>query len=288
MSKVGKEELSLNKIMKLEDIDPEDVKLIRHSLSDEKFSQCFSKGYEYVKEYTGIQLRKFATNAKYWMIFIGDAGTTARYFCTYKVIGKKPLDKADMSEGFPVSEMYDNNECSTFILEETEIMDEYRERLIIEWGRGTIQWAQNAVNDKKVVAISSPQFPGYEKIILSFGRLSEIVNAPNRFSSYHEALKNVKAVYLITDTSTGKLYVGSATGKDGLFGRWSDYVKTKHGGNEGLKVHIENNDKIYENFQYSILQIFSMHTPKEDVIDAETLFKKKLLTLHNEYGLNQN
>ena len=193
-----------------------------------------------------------------------------------------------MSEGFPVSEMYDNNECSTFILEETEIMDEYCERLIVEWGKVTIHWAQNAVNDKKVVAISSPQFPGYEKIILSFGRLSEIVNAPNRFSSYHEALKNVKAVYLITDTSTGKLYVGSATGKDGLFGRWSDYVKTKHGGNEGLKVHIENNDKIYENFQYSILQIFSMHTPKEVVIDAETLFKKKLLTLHNEYGLNQN
>ena len=42
MSKVGKEELSLNKIMKLEDINPEDVKLIRHSLSDEKFSKCFS------------------------------------------------------------------------------------------------------------------------------------------------------------------------------------------------------------------------------------------------------
>lgn len=100
MSKVGKEQLSLNKIMKLENINPEDVKLIRHSLSYEKFSKCFSKGYEYVKEYTGIQLREFATDAKYWMIFIGDAGTTARYFCTYKVIGKKCNPKRKFSPMF--------------------------------------------------------------------------------------------------------------------------------------------------------------------------------------------
>lgn len=38
------------------------------------------------------------------------------------------------------------------------------------------------------------------------------------------ALRSRKGVYLITDKNTGKQYVGSAYGKDGIFGRWVVYL----------------------------------------------------------------
>ena len=33
-------------------------------------------------------------------------------------------------------------------------------------------------------------------------------------------LSNVAGVYVIADQATGKLYVGSATGDEGIWGRW--------------------------------------------------------------------
>lgn len=38
------------------------------------------------------------------------------------------------------------------------------------------------------------------------------------------ALRSHKGVYLITDKNTGKQYVGSAYGEDGIFGRWVVYL----------------------------------------------------------------
>lgn len=278
MNGAMKQELTLNKLLALENIDPKEVKLIRHTKNDKHFSACFNMGYECIKEYTSIQKADFASGKKYWVIFIGDKGTTARYYCTFRVVGKKALDKSQMSQNFPCPEMYDDDKASKFIFEETDIMEDYRERLIIEWGKSTLQWAQNAEKtDKRIAAITSPVFPGYENLILTFGRLTDIINAPNRFSSYHEAMRKVQAVYLITDTSTGKMYVGSATGKDGLWERWSDYAKTRDGGNVVLKSYLAKSPNAYTHFQYCVLQIFSMHTPKNDVIAAEYLYKRKLL-----------
>ncbi len=284
MNGANKKELTLNMLLTLENIDPKEVKLIRHTKNDKQFSECFNMGTECIREYTSIQKTDFASDKKYWVVFIGDKGTTARYYCTFRLVGKKALDKSEMSSDFPCPEMYDDDNASKFIFEETDIMEDYRERLIIEWGKSTLQWAQNAENNAKcIAAITSPVFPGYENLILTFGRLTDIVNAPNRFSSYHEAMRKVQAVYLITDTNTGKMYFGSATGKDGLFGRWSDYAKTKHGKNEVLKSYLAKDPKAYTHFQYCVLQIFSMHTPQNDVIAAEYLYKRKLLI--NQFGM---
>lgn len=34
------------------------------------------------------------------------------------------------------------------------------------------------------------------------------------------------------DTHTGKLYIGSAAGEDGVVQRWGNYLDSKHGGNK--------------------------------------------------------
>ncbi|MDK7859562.1 GIY-YIG nuclease family protein, partial [Klebsiella pneumoniae] len=74
------------------------------------------------------------------------------------------------------------------------------------------------------------------------------------------ALSSQKAVYLITDTNTGKLYVGSATSNNGmLLKRWKDYLETGHGGNEELIKLVEAKGIKYieDHFQYSILENYN-------------------------------
>lgn len=63
-------------------------------------------------------------------------------------------------------------------------------------------------------AYDGDEFPGYENIRLSFSQLETIIR--NKRSGWLDALRNQKAVYLITDTSNGKMYVGSATAQYGM------------------------------------------------------------------------
>ena len=71
-------------------------------------------------------------------------------------------------------------------------------------------------------------FPGYDKVRLTYDQLNRII--VNKKCDWIAALENQKAVYLITDTNNGKLYVGSATSSCGmLLSRWSAYASNGHG-----------------------------------------------------------
>jgi hypothetical protein len=59
-------------------------------------------------------------------------------------------------------------------------------------------------------------FPGYDKVRLSYEKLSAIIQ--RRKQDWVAALENQKGVYLITDMNSGKQYVGSATGDNGMLG----------------------------------------------------------------------
>ena len=73
---------------------------------------------------------------------------------------------------------------------------------------------------------------GFEDIDLSFEELETIVRHGR--VDWMAPLSNVKGIYLISDTVTGKRYVGSAYGDQGIWSRWSAYVATGHGGNPEL------------------------------------------------------
>ena len=69
---------------------------------------------------------------------------------------------------------------------------------------------------KTIVAIDSADkhpFVGYEKVILTYDKLKEIVEDKINYELWQAALSNVKGVYLILDMANGKQYVGSAYGK---------------------------------------------------------------------------
>lgn len=104
---------------------------------------------------------------------------------------------------------------------------------------------------------------------------------------WENRLSAVAGVYLITDTKTGKQYVGSASGEQGgIWGRWSEYAHTKHGGNKRLVELIDADADYCHNFQYSILEVFPIKRDKHEILRYEQLYKQKLLSV--QYGLNEN
>lgn len=102
------------------------------------------------------------------------------------------------------------------------------------------------------------------------------------------ALKNIKAVYVIVDTSNGKLYIGSAYGSDGLLNRWNKYVTNLTGENKEFEALIKEKGESYiqNNFKYSILEIFDTKTKDEYILERESYWKNVFET--KKFGMNWN
>lgn len=182
------------------------------------------------------------------------------------------------------------------------LMDDYKEyikRLIIKLER-PIGWdiynkkyesVQKSLNPEIYELAPSTKlgtFPGYNSVKLSHKDLQRIVN--NDEPSWKNALSNVKGIYVITDKSTGKLYIGSASGNaEGIWQRWSNYADIKNltGGNKFFE-ELKDTDYQYiiDNFSYSILEIFDMRTKQEDILNRENFWKDVLKT--REFGMNRN
>ena len=182
------------------------------------------------------------------------------------------------------------------------LMDDYKEyikRLIIKLER-PIGWdiynkkyesVQKSLNPEIYELAPSTKlgtFPGYNSVKLSHKDLQRIVN--NDEPSWKNALSNVKGIYVITDKSTGKLYIGSASGNaEGIWQRWSNYADIKNltGGNKFFEeLKGIDNQYIIDNFSYSILEIFDMRTKQEDILNRENFWKDVLKT--REFGMNRN
>ncbi len=278
--------LYLSDILKRVGLDITKVKLIRHSLNHKNFKDCYEAGF--IKEYTQIQKKDFSEGYEYWITFISDKGTSAKLDACYKVNGFVLNTLNVAPKGFPRLEMFDG-EHGYFDLMRTDILQDMSGRLIIDWGKATIQWCQKATNEKPVLAIQANHrmaFIGYENIVLSFNELKEILEDSITYDNWHTALSSVYAIYLITDKTNGKQYIGSAYGQGGLLSRWNCYVDTKHGNNKEMQELICDYPERYKDFQFSILQILPKTITDEEVIKLESLYKKKLLT--KEFGMNEN
>lgn len=185
-----------------------------------------------------------------------------------------------------------------------ELMDDYlkyRKRLIIKLQEPIGRNVYNRWYDRLQTSPLNPEvyelapatklgaFPGYNRVTLKHKDLERIIE--NEEANWKQALSNVKAVYVITDRHTGKLYIGSASGNDrGLWQRWAAYADLNNltGGNQKLQqLKAEKGSQyIIDNFQYSILEIFDTKTKIEDIISRESYWKRVLAT--REHGLNDN
>ena len=59
------------------------------------------------------------------------------------------------------------------------------------------------------------EFEGYDKVHLPYQKLEDILNR-KIMPTYYEALRKITGIYCLTDKKTGKLYIVSATGEEGV------------------------------------------------------------------------
>jgi len=175
---------------------------------------------------------------------------------------------------------------------------EYRKRLIIKLkkpiGRDIYNKPFNSIQrdfDPEVFEITPSVsaydiFPGYNKVLLTHEQLEKIFRSES--PKWKDALSVVKGVYCITDKSTGKLYIGSASGDaGGIWQRWSSYADLDNltGGNKTFEEIKERNPNyIINNFTYSILEIFDIRTKSDYIIEREEFWKRVFQSV--KFGMN--
>ena len=174
-----------------------------------------------------------------------------------------------------------------------ELLNKYRKRLVIKLDENlgiNFELTYEAVAKKNIELfevfpdIAIEKFTGYQNVSLMYKDLKIALNDP----TWIGALKNVKAVYVITDTSNGKLYIGSAYGTGGLLNRWNKYVTNLTGENKEFEVLVKEKEESYipNNFKYSILEIFDTKTKDEYILERENYWKNVFET--RNFGMNWN
>lgn len=267
--------LTLNALLTAADISPRDVLAIRHT-----FVELHDDGNpvlsphstnEDILNYTATQssdAQKFPRNPpRFWAVFIKDHGRAARFHAIYQNRGV----------------LTDNGTLRHFDLRLTNLLADYKDRLVIDWA-APIRWHVSGESASKYRILEITQqrqlaFPGYYNFVLDYPTL-QAVTTRARYEQWRTALASIKAIYLIADAHDGKLYIGKADGAEGLLQRWTAYAHTGHGGNTELR------HRHSATFRFSILQVFDPTTPAYLINEAESHYKRALLT--QGFGLNRN
>lgn len=248
------------------------IKLIRHKDRRRDLYSLYRSDRAGFLDYQNSQAKDVFKDCQFIVSFIGEAGLTARFVGVFEVLGASFI----------------NGEFK-YSMEEVGGYEDLKERVIIRWRNG-ISWHQWIKNEMEVLEIAPglhyKRFTDYFDLILDFKELVEIVE--NQYTDWKQMLSAIKGVYLITDQNTGKLYVGSAYGDDGIWGRWNCYAATNgHGWNKSLKCLIDADaEYASKHFQFSILMLLPKTVTADEAIRKEQLFKRKLGT--NSFGLNNN
>lgn len=229
-----------------------------------------------LERYQQIQSKRPFAIGNWLASFVATPWAETLFIGMYRVtgLGIVPAGEIDPVGGHDVSGMND------YKIEHCPALEAYAGRLLIAWGSGYRSWVQLAKRQNKSIvelrrsSAVDPEFPGFAHFRHSIRALNLV---PQR---WRDALAAVNGIYLLASTSTGKLYVGSACGTRGFWGRWEDYFRTGHGGNVGLLPIVD------EDMQVSILEVASSTASEKEILALEALWKDRLLS--RQFGLNHN
>jgi hypothetical protein len=276
--------------------NPKKIKLLRHKDGAEAdiLKWLLNEDFSLFEKYQGCQSEKRYTGCEYVISFIALEKTKSLFLGVYKV-----CDEGRAIETIPglheelekkISTAYANSAKFYYILEKVSGFEDLEQRVIIDWGKGALAWHQY-YTEREVLEIRPKgfvkEFTDYLDIILEFNELKAIIENGDSNPIWKNKLSSVSGVYLILDSKEGNQYVGSAYGKEGIWGRWTEYAKTGgHGGNKQLIKLLDKDKEYNQNFRFSILETLPSNLTKEEVIVHEKQYKDKLGT--RIFGLNSN
>lgn len=282
-----------NRNSDFDNVNESRIKLVRHSSDVQPDSFIYNKykgsvyklyrtDYALFKEWQSEQSDSKMKNVDYLVVFLAEEGCECRFIGVYRNYGPKRAI---------------GNGVSEYAIEEVEGFEGLKDKVVIDWGKGTLSWMQNWQSTKNVRRIDQvntgddiPYFIRYEDVILSFSQLQKVVED----KEWKSKLESLNCVYMILDKETGKQYVG-VTYKDmkpgiknGILGRWTEYAQTGHGNNKLLVALLAEKGISYadQNFQWTILETLPLNVTPKVAIDRESLYKKKFGT--REHGYNEN
>ncbi len=271
--------IKFNALLRDQGLDPVEVKLARHQ--DKRYRgrpspyQIWRAADGSFDLYQRIQGELRFKGAKFLASFVATPLDETLFVGLYEIgnVAKVPQGQIDPISGEDVGGFH------FYTLAPSPRMSGYRGRLTVEWGPAYRTWVQYASRqDKPVLEIrrsaAEPPFPGF----LNFReRLSSLSAVP---LSWRQTLSAVSGVYLLTCPETGRRYVGSASGGNGFWGRWEDYLASGHGGNKRMI------DVPAADYQVAILEVAASSAGPNELAEMENLWKEKLQT--RRFGLNAN
>lgn len=275
-------------ILKLRGLETTKIKLVRHTINRDYIQKIISSGN--FDLYQSVQKAGVFKDINYFVSFTDLQGTKALLYGVYKINGMQKIQQLPDEISFiKEPEAWEEVQFYKYDIERVDLLNDLEERLVIDWGKATLSWHQKIL-DKEVIEILPngffKPFPGYQDVVLSFDELSKIIKNPDANRQWKMMLSNVYGVYLILDKKDGQQYIGSAYGKEGIWGRWSNYVNSKHGNNKILIELMESEPDRYKYFQFSILNVLPNSSMHEQVVQLESIIKDKLGS--RAFGLNAN
>ena len=265
------------------------TKLLRHQ--DRRYDIRVLRRHNWLEIYQAYQSKPKFHDAVQLVSFYGLSGTRAGFYGVYKVLGHVPASQGPVIEAYAQSKEWGAGGAGYFYsLKRDERFDDLRDRLIIDWGQGTLAWVQK-LDNKPVLEIkepgrSLPPFEDYLEFSLTYAELQDQFAKEEAHRDWRIPLSSVAGVYLVLAEDSGDLYIGSAYGESGIWGRWRNYASSGDGGNVKLTKLIQENPAYPERFRFSVLQILPRTMAREEVIKRETLYKDKLGS--KAHGLNSN
>jgi len=258
--------------------DLSDVLAIRHTFKESGLRSQEEATPEKVLAYTREQLvagGKFpARPPRLWLVFLADGKVRSRLYGAYDNGGEVAGEQFERRRFFDIRP--------------TTLLDSLADRLVIEWASDAINWVKRGETAAafKVVEIADRDavpFPGFDSVAVSHAGLREVVTG-SRYAAWRTALGSVQGIYLISDATNGKLYVGQADGRERILGRWRDYALTGHGTNKRLTEVLNAEPERVNQWTWSILRVFGSSEPPDAVDRAEQHFIRTLRT--STFGYN--
>jgi hypothetical protein len=267
------------------------AKLVRHKDIRYPVEEMLRK--KWLDLYQSYQGKPRFDNLDVIVSFYGQTGTRACFYGAFKVLRRRPGREGRIDANCPWVKEWRKICPYYYELERVPGYEALERRLVIDWGKGAINWHQHLSKDsnKRVLELMPegrwlPVFEDYLEFTLPYSELRDLYQYQDAHRDWKAALEAVAGVYLILAETTGHQYVGSAYGVAGVWGRWEQYTKTRHGGNKKLVDLLAQDADYPDSFHFSLLQVLPKTLTRDEVIKREALYKGKLGT--RATGLNLN